>query len=213
MKGIPKTRRFDPAVLRRLAGMSVREIAAALGGQEEMWRRRMVRLGIPRLEAKARPDHNYFWKGGRIQDQDGYWLVRSPDHPYCTQGGYVREHRLVMERELGRHLLPEEVVDHIDGNTGNNYLSNLRVFPSNGAHLAATLKGRCPDWTEAGKERLRSAAQRKVETADAMIDLQLESGAPLSRGQRARLRAGLRRGRLSPSRTALWQAWSVGHPG
>lgn len=38
------------------------------------------------------------------------------------------EHRLLMERELGRPLLPNEVIHHIDHNKRNNQLSNLRVM-------------------------------------------------------------------------------------
>jgi len=37
------------------------------------------------------------------------------------------EHRMVMEAHLGRELLREENVVHLDGNPWNNDLSNLRV--------------------------------------------------------------------------------------
>jgi DNA-binding CsgD family transcriptional regulator len=123
-------------------GHTVREIAEELGEQEEALRRRMVRRGIPRQEAKPRPEHNHFWQGGRTVDERGYVLIHRPDHPYATEAGYVREHRLVMEAQLGRYLLPTEVVDHIDGVTDHNDPSNLRVFASNADHLRATLTGR-----------------------------------------------------------------------
>lgn len=205
---------FDRERVRALAaqGMSVREIAAELGGNEEMWRRRMVRAGIPRLPAKARPERNYFWNGGRTVGRSGYVFLRAPAHPRRNRHGYVQEHRLVMERVLGRYLLADEVVDHIDGNPANNDPANLRVFGSNAEHLAVTLRGRCPNWTEQGRANMQASARRKAEKADATLDLLIGSGVPLSRSQRERLRASLRTDRLSPSRRALWQAWLEARP-
>ena len=41
---------------------------------------------------------------GRTLDKSGYALVRAPRHPHCNSGGYIREHRLVMEQVIGRLL-------------------------------------------------------------------------------------------------------------
>ena len=46
------------------------------------------------------------WTGGRIYNEAGYVFIYKPDHPYCNNYGYVREHRLVMEEKLVRYLLP-----------------------------------------------------------------------------------------------------------
>jgi hypothetical protein len=62
---------------------------------------------------------------------------------HVDQGGYRRlriggknhfEHRLVMERQLGRKLLPNETVHHRDGNKLNNDITNLELWITN--HLA-----------------------------------------------------------------------------
>src|ERR1035441_10589299 len=119
--------------------MSCREMAPILGCQEETVRRRLIDLGLDRLPGKARPDRNVFWRGGYAIDEAGYILKHRPGHPQATEGGYVRLHRLVMEAQLGRLLLPEEVVDHRNGDTSDNDPGNLRVFPSNAEHLRATL--------------------------------------------------------------------------
>lgn len=136
---------YEPERLSRLAasGMTCEEIARELGApSSEQVRRAMVRRGIPRQPAKARPTKNYFWKGGAIADKHGYLLVHFPDHPDATKGGYVRQHRLIAERMLGRRLLRGEVVDHANRDTSDNRDENLRVFPSNADHLRATVSGR-----------------------------------------------------------------------
>lgn len=43
-------------------------------------------------------------------------------------GLMTREHRYVVEKHLGRKLLLEEVVHHIDGNKANNNIDNLEVM-------------------------------------------------------------------------------------
>jgi len=73
------------------------------------------------------------WNGGR-RKHDGYILVLSPNHPYAQVDGYVREHRLVMEKKIGRYLLPEEVVHHDDENKANNKPENLRLFKNDVEH-------------------------------------------------------------------------------
>lgn len=59
--------------------------------------------------------------------------------------GYIRignngkqepAHRVVVERYLGRKLLPDESVHHIDEDRTNNKIENLIVFETNGHHIA-----------------------------------------------------------------------------
>jgi len=77
------------------------------------------------------------WKGGLITSRDDERiLIYSPKHPHRTKDGYVFRYRLVMEKHLGRYLLPTEVVHHIDGNRSNDKLSNLKLFVSNSAHAS-----------------------------------------------------------------------------
>lgn len=68
------------------------------------------------------------WKGGRHINKEGYVMVRKPkDHP-STRYGYVPEHRLVMEKALGRYLESHETVHHKNGNKQDNRLANLELW-------------------------------------------------------------------------------------
>ena len=74
------------------------------------------------------------WQGG-IMKHSGYILIHAPNHPFCEHHGYVRKHRLVVEKHINRHLLPSEVVHHVNKNTSDNRLENLMVFINNGFHI------------------------------------------------------------------------------
>ena len=73
------------------------------------------------------------WKGGRHK-RLGYILVYSPNHPHKNATGYVREHRLIMEKHLSRFLKPEEKVHHINGIKDDNRIENLMLLPNKGEH-------------------------------------------------------------------------------
>lgn len=64
----------------------------------------------------------------RIVTAYGYVALYEPDHPDAWKSGRVLEHRLVMEKHLGRRLKKKEHVHHIDGNRENNDPSNLKLI-------------------------------------------------------------------------------------
>ena len=81
------------------------------------------------------------WKGGRTMLK-GYSKIMAKGHLNADRDGYVFEHRLVMEKKLGRYLTKKEVVHHIDGNPRNNRILNLRLFKSVGEHTSFHRKNR-----------------------------------------------------------------------
>ena len=143
------------------------EIAELVGLTPRYVRKVMLRLDLPRFGEGAQPGAaNHQYKTGRRIDRDGYVLVTAPtDHPYARQrtnraGKLIYEHRLVVEQTLGRYLLPEEVVDHVDGLTLHNAPDNLRLFSSNGKHLAETTTGRTKLWSAQGRQNIGTRTDR-----------------------------------------------------
>lgn len=68
------------------------------------------------------------WRIRKIISKGDYNYALVPEHPHATKNGYVLEHRVVMENELGRLLLPSEIVHHRkEREKKNNVISNLQV--------------------------------------------------------------------------------------
>jgi len=91
------------------------------------------------------------WKGGRIIEQKGYIKVYHPDHLYADAQGYVREHRLVMEKHLRKtnpnhpalieidgkkYLSRDYIVHHKNGIKEDNRIENLQLFENGGKHTS-----------------------------------------------------------------------------
>jgi hypothetical protein len=68
------------------------------------------------------------WKGGRNKIRGGYIEIFCPQHPAARGGKYVREHRLVMEKYLGRYLYPWEEIHHRNGIHDDNRIENLELI-------------------------------------------------------------------------------------
>lgn len=85
---------------------------------------------------------NANWKGGRIKTYDGYIKIYSPDHTFKDGQGRVAEHRLVVEKQIGRYLKPDEIVHHKNGIKDDNRYENLELLTKNSHHKG--YKTKCP---------------------------------------------------------------------
>lgn len=65
---------------------------------------------------------------GRFFNKLGYVEVFSFEHPNKKKNHYVYEHRLVMEKHLGRYLGKKEYVHHRNGIKWDNRIENLEIM-------------------------------------------------------------------------------------
>jgi hypothetical protein len=144
--------KITPALLHELYTQSDKsglQVAKELGIGRTTLGRYLKKFGIPMKNLseimtgrKLSPEHkakvvktlrngsqneNPNWKGGRTTTSQGYVWIKSNEHPNKNRQGYVLEHRLVIEKKLGRYLEKSEHVHHINGVKTDNRIENLKI--------------------------------------------------------------------------------------
>ena len=113
------------------AGLPLVKIAQHLGCGRTRVSEEVRKLGLTRPDPDRglRGPDSPHWRGGRRRNGHGYVSVLvGSDYPGAHPDGYIREHRFVMQEALGRPLLDDEVVHHINGVKDDNRLSNLELM-------------------------------------------------------------------------------------
>lgn len=88
----------------------------------------------PKRKSYPHGSEHFAWKEKTINTQ-GYVLVWAPDHPFADNHKRFREHRLVMEKYLGRFLSPNEDVHHKNGDKTDNRIENLELLSNRSEHI------------------------------------------------------------------------------
>ena len=109
-----------------------------------------IKISIAKKSKLLKGSKSNMWNGGKIITPDGYIRIYSPYHPHSASN-YVFEHRLVMEKHIGRFLKSTEIVHHkgikyhikSKENKGDNRIVNLELFQSVGKHLNYHKKLNC----------------------------------------------------------------------
>lgn len=71
----------------------------------------------------------------KLDPSNGYMYCYAPEHDLANKAGIVREHTYKVSRYIGRKLLPDECVHHIDRDRSNNSMDNLMLM-TNSSHMA-----------------------------------------------------------------------------
>ena len=109
--------------------------------------------------SNAQKGNGYSFIRGYSYDSNGYIV-------FNIGGEKIKEHRLVMEKYLGRPLKDDEHIHHKDGNPANNSIDNLEIInlsqhTSNHRRTKEPHKHHNIQWL---KDQLKTKTQRSIAT-------------------------------------------------
>lgn len=119
-------RDFHPCYSRKIKGKSSFTICCSF---QCSWK---AKRGKPSIrKGKKFPNQSgkkhWNWKGGKFLSKEGYVYIYTPKHPFANSDGYILEHRLKMEKHLGRYLTGQDIVHHKNEIKNDNRIKNLEI--------------------------------------------------------------------------------------
>ena len=118
-----------------IGNWGLRKITCVICGKQSYKNRDPRRIGQNKycsINCRIQGQKNRWFKGG-IKVRNGYVLIYSPKN-LDKKGKYIFEHRLIMEKHLGRYLKSSEIVHHKNGVTIDNRIENLKLFKNSSEH-------------------------------------------------------------------------------
>ena len=108
------------------------------------------------------------WRGG-ITVKDNYILIHKSKveekyQPMADQRGYIKQHRYVLAKKLGRNLSENEIVHHINKNTKDNAIGNLKLM-TRSEHTKYHLKERGNEYSKGvnnGRAKLTEQEVKRI---------------------------------------------------
>jgi len=98
----------------------------------------MIKYNIHRrsLSKSQSGSKSHFWRGGGHESKSSkYVFVYDKSHPFARHNGYIYEHRIVVEKKIGKYLTKIEVIHHINFKRNDNRSENLYLFATHKEHM------------------------------------------------------------------------------
>jgi hypothetical protein len=100
--------------------------------QKNKWTDEQREKTLKARQGKYKSGENHWnWNGGKHIKEGYVWVLTDEFYSKKSRKKYFQEHRLVMEKKLGRKLKKNEEVHHKNGIKTDNRESNLEIVLNN----------------------------------------------------------------------------------